>query len=193
MFKNKDRFCKGCDILLVIGGNWTASRVRKSTHTCRSCSKVYDKKRALALKGKPLILEDTIGKGCYTCNTTLVLYDNWTEYDAIGGVKSCMKCKSDYLKKRASVIENRVRANEISARARFRDKRVTPKWADLDAIRVFYHEAAVLNDKHGRGAYHVDHIIPINGNSVTGLHVGNNLQILKASDNLAKSNNYVQQ
>jgi len=192
MFNSEDRFCKGCDVLLVIGGNWTASRVRKATHTCRSCSKIYDKKRALNLKGKALIIEDTIGRSCYTCDTTLVLYDNWTEYDAIGGVKSCMDCKSAYRKKRASVVEHRVRSNEMSARARFRDKRVTPTWADLDEIRLFYKEATILNEKHGRGMYHVDHIIPINGDNVTGLHVANNLQILKASDNMKKSNNYVQ-
>jgi len=72
-------------------------------------------------------------------------------------------------------------------------KQRMPSWADPDAIRKIYEDCAALNEKHGPRSYHVDHIIPLQGKTVSGLHVENNLQILKASDNLAKSNNYVQQ
>jgi len=72
-------------------------------------------------------------------------------------------------------------------------KQRMPLWADPDAIRKIYEDCAALNSEHGPRSYHVDHIIPLQGKTVSGLHVENNLQILKASDNLAKSNNYVQQ
>jgi hypothetical protein len=70
-----------------------------------------------------------------------------------------------------------------NTRARqMKQKQRTPKWADLKKIREFYE-----NCPQG---YHVDHIIPINGKNISGLHVMSNLQYLPAEENLRKSNKY---
>jgi hypothetical protein len=65
----------------------------------------------------------------------------------------------------------------------------TPDWADLTAIRIIYKNAASLTRKTGI-RHHVDHIFPLQGELVSGLHVETNLQILSAIDNVKKSNKF---
>ena len=69
-------------------------------------------------------------------------------------------------------------------------KQAIPAWYDAVAVNDIYKEAATLSAKNGQ-VYHVDHIVPINHPLVCGLHVQNNLQVLTAKDNLAKSNKLV--
>lgn len=56
-----------------------------------------------------------------------------------------------------------------------------PLWADLDAIKRVYLEA------QQRGL-EVDHIYPLQGALVSGLHVANNLQLLTKAANCSKHN-----
>jgi hypothetical protein len=66
----------------------------------------------------------------------------------------------------------------------------TPTWLtkdQLDEIENFYWLSNDLTKVSGE-VYHVDHIVPIQGKTVCGLHVPWNLQILPADLNIAKSN-----
>ncbi len=63
----------------------------------------------------------------------------------------------------------------------------TPSWSEKDKILILYQKAKWLESLTGL-KYHVDHIIPLQGQSVSGLHVWANLQILEASENIKKSN-----
>lgn len=58
----------------------------------------------------------------------------------------------------------------------------TPKWADGAAIEAFY-----LACPPG---HHVDHVIPLRGKLVSGLHVVNNLQYLTDKANMSKGNKF---
>lgn len=78
----------------------------------------------------------------------------------------------------ANVETERPRRNARRSRL----KRVTPVWADLEAIRQFYAECPK--------GHEVDHVIPIRGRRVTGLHVRDNLQYLRVVDNRKKSNTF---
>lgn len=66
----------------------------------------------------------------------------------------------------------------------------TPQWADEDAIRSIYDECAKTSKRTGI-KHHVDHVVPLNGKNVCGLHVASNLQIIPAIENLRKRNKWV--
>jgi hypothetical protein len=68
----------------------------------------------------------------------------------------------------------------------------TPNWLtkkDYAAIELFYAQAKAMSDQTGE-KYHVDHIIPLRGKKVSGLHVPTNLQVISAKVNLKKKNHY---
>lgn len=68
-------------------------------------------------------------------------------------------------------------------------KIATPGWADLAAIKVIYSEAQRLTLETGV-LHEVDHVVPIQGLKVCGLHVESNLQILTKTDNLKKNSRF---
>ena len=65
----------------------------------------------------------------------------------------------------------------------------TVSWSNKDLIEQIYKQAKELSIETGE-SYHVDHIIPLQGKLVSGLHVETNLQILLAHDNISKSNKF---
>jgi len=65
-------------------------------------------------------------------------------------------------------------------------------YADHDAIKRKYRTAHILTAITGV-QYHVDHIIPLNGELVSGLHHEDNLQVIKGKDNLSKGNKFIPQ
>jgi hypothetical protein len=104
-----------------------------------------------------------------------------------------IKAALDWQKANADLVNEKNRrwrranpgvVNARTAKQRARRKQATPPWLTPDhhkAMRALYKEASRI------GA-HVDHIIPLNGKNVCGLHVPWNLQLLPPRENCSKSN-----
>lgn len=98
----------------------------------------------------------------------------------------------DYICKRnlkwAKSNPDKVRAKYAKRRAK--KLQATPEWLTqdhLDQIKGVYTHARDCELITGDN-YHVDHIVPLQGKNVCGLHVPWNLQILPAEVNQSKSN-----
>lgn len=86
--------------------------------------------------------------------------------------------RSAYNKKWAR--ENPGKSTAKTRRYQTRKLNRTPAWADQEAITAFY-------EARPEG-YHVDHVLPLNGKTISGLHVLANLQYLPANENIRKGN-----
>lgn len=66
----------------------------------------------------------------------------------------------------------------------------TPDWLSVDDLWMLEqaYELAVLREKATGVLYQVDHIVPLQGATVSGLHVPWNLQVIPAIENKRKGN-----
>lgn len=106
-------------------------------------------------------------KYCNTCNTIL-------PYEDFGVQNSHKDNKSSiciYCHKNRNTLDKKI------------IKQHTPKWVNTLLISTIYRNCPQN--------CHVDHIIPIRGVLVSGLHVPENLQYLPIKENLQKSNKYI--
>jgi len=69
-------------------------------------------------------------------------------------------------------------------------RHATPPWADMDAIAAIYTKARQMTEETGI-QYEVDHIIPLRGKNVCGLHIAENLQIITKYENASKHNKFL--
>lgn len=80
----------------------------------------------------------------------------------------------------------------MAARRRATEMQAVPQWLtveDAGAIEAIYAESRALSIKTGV-RHEVDHIVPLQGINVRGLHVPWNLRVVSATVNRAKGRNY---
>ena len=107
-------------------------------------------------------------------------YKNNTEY-----AKEKMKAVSKRWKE-----ENRDKYNAKAAKYRASKLQATPSWLteeDFKKIETEY-SLAVWTSLVMASSYHVDHIVPLQGKTVCGLHVPWNLRVIPATVNISKGN-----
>lgn len=79
--------------------------------------------------------------------------------------------------------------NAKNARRRAVKLKRTPVWSEKFFIDEIYHLAKIRTELTGI-KWHVDHIIPLNSEYVSGLHCETNLQVIPAKENISKGNRY---
>jgi hypothetical protein len=83
------------------------------------------------------------------------------------------KGDSDYWKTKA--LAHKIRCQKLNR---------MPAWANEEAINEVFRTCSA-------DGFHLDHIIPLQGELVSGLHVHNNLQKLTVKENCQKSNKFL--
>lgn len=94
--------------------------------------------------------------------------------------------------KRKYVINNKDKVNSITAKRRANKLLRVPSWqteADIKKIEAMYSLSRRLTSCLGI-EFHVDHIVPLQGKSVSGLHTPSNLQVITAYQNFIKGNSF---
>ena len=96
----------------------------------------------------------------------------------------------DYYKELRKKYPDRINAKENKRRTA-KLKRIPPWLTDDDhwMIKEAYALAALRTQMFGF-SWHVDHVLPLQGKLVSGLHVPLNLQVIPGSQNTAKGNRF---
>ena len=137
--------------------------------------------------------KDGYGSMCSACNK--VLSNSWKKqhstdnslYNKQWQQQNKEKKLHNHKKWRTN---NPNKVSSYTALRRAAKLQATPKWLTASHklhMECKYSLAAMLS-KHTAEQHHVDHIVPLNGKTVCGLHVPWNLQVLTAKENLSKSN-----
>lgn len=142
--------------------------------TCSKLSKELFPNKKCAIKVHSYILNCAGIKYCANCrqikeldlfNKNIIKSDGLNTY--------CNNCQLNTTQITQAGRQSNYRAKKAQRRV---------SWSDSESIKLFYNNCPV--------GYHVDHIIPLNGKTVSGLHVINNLQYLPAAENIRKRNFY---
>lgn len=162
---------------------------------CRSCIKcksevakrpeVKQKRKDRVAKKEKLLREELgedaqtyEGPPCKRCGSTV----------RIVPYGCCHPCQKMCSRRWAHANLNVGAAYSAKKRVVKRNATVFPEY-DV-AIRTVYFGRDMMKDLTGQ-EYHVDHVIPLQGKNVCGLHIPYNLKVIPANDNLKKSNKFI--
>lgn len=126
---------------------------------------------------------------CLTCNIEKQNIDFPVNKLGKRHGRKCLSCTAESTRKYNEKIFNeqpeifRAKKAYASSKRRAGIHYRIPKWANLKEIERIY-----ANRPKG---YHVDHVIPLFGKFVSGLHVETNMQYLPEMENFKKNNKFI--
>ena len=159
--------CRECEI-----GNKTKRKPEKIFNYCGRCSKPVNQDEKFCYLCN-VILEKKGEKQCHACGSFVKKSKFQTQSE-------CEKCyQSRYSK------QNKGKKRSLQSKRRAVKLDATPNWlTTIDWLIIEYvYESCPHN-------FHIDHIVPLQGKTVCGLHVPWNLQAIPKLQNLSKSNRH---
>ena len=176
------------------------------TKTCKCCAEV----KALSLFYRDKQAKDSCSTYCRDCTKARAnaayhinkkVHNDRSNAYRQANMPKIRKIAADYREKnreRINAYSNEwVKVNRSSSTintAKYRSAKLqrTPPWlTDFDALRMrCIYQVAAMRTRESGYSWHVDHIIPLKGKFVSGLHVPDNLRVIPAAENQRKVNKY---
>lgn len=146
-------------------GHIAARRVKD--RICLACDRVYKKKQAT---------------------------ENVEHYKARKRASYQRNREHIFEQKREYRANNRGKINALHRARKIAKLHRTPKWVTSDEVWMIkeVYDLATKRTQMTGFAWHVDHIIPLQGRTVSGLHVMTNLQVIPGIENIRKKNSYAE-
>lgn len=169
-------------------------------YTGKNFYRVYKKlfkniiKPTVSESWKSYILRLYSYKYCYDCKSLLKIDKFNLDSTRVSNTKNnCKKCQSAYSKEYCKTENGKIVNSMQSANRRATKLQRTPSWLTEEDHWMFeeIYSLTKLREKLTGVKWHVDHILPLQGKLVSGLHVPMNLQVITATENLSKGNTYI--